>query len=86
MKDWPLWEVFVRSRRGLSHGHVGSLHAPDAQMALRNDDAEDGVPLVVALQRLFALEVAEAVLEADSPDSAGEAEAATPIKLPAGKS
>ena len=19
MRDWPLWEVFVRSRRGLSH-------------------------------------------------------------------
>jgi ring-1,2-phenylacetyl-CoA epoxidase subunit PaaB len=34
--DWPLWEVFVRARRGLSHGHVGSLHAPDAEMALRN--------------------------------------------------
>jgi phenylacetate-CoA oxygenase PaaH subunit len=33
---WPLWEVFVRGRRGLSHSHVGSLHAPDAQMALRN--------------------------------------------------
>ena len=35
MKDWPLWEVFVRSRRGLSHVHAGSLHAPDAEMALR---------------------------------------------------
>jgi ring-1,2-phenylacetyl-CoA epoxidase subunit PaaB len=34
--DWPLWEVFVRARRGLSHQHVGSLHAPDAAMALRN--------------------------------------------------
>ncbi|WP_425281923.1 1,2-phenylacetyl-CoA epoxidase subunit PaaB [Streptomyces albofaciens] len=34
--DWPLWEVFVRSRRGLSHTHAGSLHAPDAEMALRN--------------------------------------------------
>lgn len=33
---WPLFEVFVRARRGLSHVHVGSLHAPDAQMALRN--------------------------------------------------
>jgi phenylacetate-CoA oxygenase PaaH subunit len=33
---WPLWEVFVRGRRGLAHNHVGSLHAPDAQMALRN--------------------------------------------------
>ena len=35
-REWPLWEVFVRSRRGLSHVHVGSLHAPDAEMALRN--------------------------------------------------
>jgi len=31
-----LWEVFVRNRRGLNHIHVGSLHAPDAAMALRN--------------------------------------------------
>ena len=35
-RRWPLWEVFVRSRRGLSHTHVGSLHAADAEMALRN--------------------------------------------------
>jgi ring-1,2-phenylacetyl-CoA epoxidase subunit PaaB len=35
-RGWPLWEVFVRSRRGLSHIHAGSVHAPDAQMALRN--------------------------------------------------
>ena len=35
-KSWPLWEVFVRGKRGLSHVHVGSLHAPDATMALRN--------------------------------------------------
>ncbi len=35
-REWPLWEVFVRARRGLSHVHVGSLHAPDAEMALRN--------------------------------------------------
>ena len=34
--DGPLWEVFVRSRNGLSHAHVGSLHAPDATMALHN--------------------------------------------------
>lgn len=33
---WPLWEVFVRSSRGLSHVHAGSLHAPDAEMAVRN--------------------------------------------------
>ncbi len=33
---WPLWEVFVRSEHGLAHKHVGSLHAPDAEMALLN--------------------------------------------------
>ena len=33
--DWPLWEVFIRSRNGLAHKHVGSLHASDATMALQ---------------------------------------------------
>ncbi len=32
--DWPLWEVFVRAKGGLSHRHVGSVHAPDAELAL----------------------------------------------------
>jgi ring-1,2-phenylacetyl-CoA epoxidase subunit PaaB len=35
-KDWPLWEIFIRSRQGLDHKHVGSLHASDAKMALEN--------------------------------------------------
>ena len=30
-KHWPLWEIFIRSRQGLSHRHVGSLHAADAE-------------------------------------------------------
>jgi ring-1,2-phenylacetyl-CoA epoxidase subunit PaaB len=34
--SWPLWEVFIRSKQGLDHKHVGSLHAPDAQMAVEN--------------------------------------------------
>ncbi|MGB7180377.1 MAG: 1,2-phenylacetyl-CoA epoxidase subunit PaaB [Burkholderiaceae bacterium] len=33
--EWPLWEVFVRSKQGLEHKHCGSLHASDAEMALR---------------------------------------------------
>mgnify|MGYP000203146218 CR=1 FL=1 len=33
-KNWPLWEVFVRSKAGLNHRHSGSLHAADAEMAL----------------------------------------------------
>ncbi len=34
--EWPLFEVFVRSKQGLSHNHVGSLHAADARMAIEN--------------------------------------------------
>lgn len=34
--NWPLWEVFIRSRAGLNHKHVGSLHAADAEMAMTN--------------------------------------------------
>ncbi|MEX0582601.1 MAG: 1,2-phenylacetyl-CoA epoxidase subunit PaaB [Sneathiella sp.] len=34
--ELPLYEVFIRSRNGLDHKHVGSLHASDAEMALTN--------------------------------------------------
>ena len=64
VRDWPLWEVFVRARRGLSHGHVGSLHAPDAEMALRNardvyTRRQEGVSIWV---------VPAAAISASSPD------------------
>ncbi len=35
-KEWPLWEVFIRSKAGLDHKHVGSLQAADSEMALEN--------------------------------------------------
>jgi ring-1,2-phenylacetyl-CoA epoxidase subunit PaaB len=35
-KEWPLWEVFIRSKQGLDHKHAGSLHAADAEMAIEN--------------------------------------------------
>jgi ring-1,2-phenylacetyl-CoA epoxidase subunit PaaB len=35
-KEAPLWEVFIRSKQGLDHKHVGSLHAADAKMAIEN--------------------------------------------------
>jgi ring-1,2-phenylacetyl-CoA epoxidase subunit PaaB len=31
----PLWEVFIRNRSGMPHKHCGSVHAPDAAMALQ---------------------------------------------------
>ena len=35
-QEWPLYEVFIRSRSGLSHRHAGSVHAADDEMALSN--------------------------------------------------
>ncbi len=60
----PLWEVFIRSRRGLAHTHVGSLHAPDAHLALRNardvyTRRQEGVSIWV---------VPSAAVTASSPD------------------
>ena len=35
-RDWPLYEIFIRSRGGLDHTHVGSVHAADATMAIEH--------------------------------------------------
>lgn len=35
LREWPLWEVFLRSKQGLEHKHCGSLHASDAAHALQ---------------------------------------------------
>ncbi|MCB9435670.1 MAG: 1,2-phenylacetyl-CoA epoxidase subunit B [Anaerolineales bacterium] len=32
--QWLTWEVFHQTQRGAPHIHVGSVHAPDAEMAL----------------------------------------------------
>ena len=34
--EWPLWEIFIRGQYGMSHRHVGSLHAVDAEHAIKN--------------------------------------------------
>lgn len=36
VKDWPLYEIFIRAKSGLDHKHVGSLHASDAGMAIEH--------------------------------------------------
>ena len=56
-KDWPLWEVFIRSKQGLEHKHVGSMNAADAQMAIENardvyTRRQEGISIIVVL---FAL-------------------------------
>lgn len=34
--EWPLWEVFAQEKTGADHVHCGSVHAPDAELALQN--------------------------------------------------
>ncbi len=34
--QWPLWEVFTQGEGVAPHEHAGSVHAPDAELALQN--------------------------------------------------
>ena len=64
--NWPLWEVFIRSKQGLDHKHVGSLHAADAQMAIEN--ARD---VYTRRQEGISIWVVESkYIHASSPDEA----------------
>ena len=65
--DWPLWEVFVRAKGGLAHRHVGSVHAPDAELALRH--ARD--TYTRRLGRGEPVGGASAAIVASDPDEAG---------------
>lgn len=64
--NWPLWEVFIRSKQGLSHKHVGSLRAADAEMAIANardvyTRRSEGISIwVVESNQVFASEPAQA--------------------------
>ena len=35
-KAATIWEVFIQSKNGLAHKHVGNVHAEDKEMALQN--------------------------------------------------
>lgn len=66
--SWPLWEVFVRSKQGLDHKHVGSLHAADAAMAIEN--ARD---VYTRRQEGISIWVVESkFITASNPEEAGE--------------
>ena len=66
-KEWPLYEVFIRSRSGLSHRHAGSVHAADDEMALTNardtyTRRNEGVSIwVVRSSQIVASDPAETV-------------------------
>lgn len=63
----PLWEVFIRSRQGLDHKHAGSLHAPDAEMAILN--ARDVYTRRMEGVSIWVVE--SKYIHASNPDEAG---------------
>jgi len=65
---WPLWEVFIRSKQGLDHKHVGSLHAADAQMAMEN--ARDVYTRRMEGVSIWVVE--SKYIHASNPEEAGE--------------
>ncbi|HTN17081.1 MAG TPA: 1,2-phenylacetyl-CoA epoxidase subunit PaaB [Chitinophagaceae bacterium] len=67
-KEWPLWEIFIRSRQGLDHKHVGSLHATDARMAIEN--ARDVYTRRMEGVSIWAVE--SKYVHASNPDEASE--------------
>lgn len=66
--DWPLWEVFIRSKQGLDHKHVGSLHATDAKMAIEN--ARDVYTRRMEGVSIWVVESKH--IHASTPEEAGE--------------
>jgi ring-1,2-phenylacetyl-CoA epoxidase subunit PaaB len=66
--NWPLWEVFIRSKQGLDHKHAGSLHAADAQMAIEN--ARDVYTRRMEGVSIWVVESKH--ITASNPDEAGE--------------
>lgn len=66
--DWPLWEVFIRSKNGLDHKHAGSLHAADAQMAIEN--ARDVYTRRMEGVSIWVVE--SKYITASNPEEAGE--------------
>lgn len=66
--QWPLWEIFIRSKQGLDHKHVGSLHAADAQMAIEN--ARDVYTRRMEGVSIWVVE--SKYITASNPDESGE--------------
>lgn len=66
--EWPLYEIFIRTKNGLEHRHVGSLHAADPEMAMENardvyTRRQEGVSIWVVLA---------SSITASNPEHAGE--------------
>lgn len=67
-REWQLFEVFIRSKKGLDHKHVGSVHAADPVTAVEAardvyTRRSEGVSIWV---------VPSAAITASDPDAAAE--------------
>jgi ring-1,2-phenylacetyl-CoA epoxidase subunit PaaB len=64
--QFTLWEVFVQEKTGAPHTHAGSVHAPDAELALQN--ARDAYARREKLASIWVVESAQIV--ASRPEDA----------------
>jgi ring-1,2-phenylacetyl-CoA epoxidase subunit PaaB len=64
--QFTLWEVFVQEKTGAPHTHAGSVHAPDAELALQN--ARDAYARRDKLASIWVVESAQIV--ASRPEDA----------------
>jgi ring-1,2-phenylacetyl-CoA epoxidase subunit PaaB len=65
--QFPLWEVFVQEKSGAPHTHAGSVHAPDAELALQA--ARDAFARREKLSSIWVVEASQiaATQPADAP-------------------
>ncbi len=66
--NWHLYEVFIRSKNGLSHKHAGSVHAGDTETAL--ESARDLYTRRGEASSLWIIKSSDII--ASDPDESGE--------------
>lgn len=64
--QFTLWEVFVQEKSGAPHAHAGSVHAPDAELALQA--ARDAFARREKLSSIWVVEAAQ--IAASQPEEA----------------
>lgn len=74
LDHWQTYEVFVQTKRGMQHEHVGSLHAPNPEMAIvlaKEQYARRGVCVniwVAKTSDVFATEYEDADIFETTPE------------------
>ncbi|HEX7973492.1 MAG TPA: hypothetical protein VF498_03715 [Anaerolineales bacterium] len=72
--QWPRYQVFLQEKPGLPHQDVGSVHAPDAELALLNARdvfvrrPECASLWIVPVEAIYSRTAGELAAQAPSPD------------------